>query len=245
MHFNLSFLLSSNSESVTCEFNLHRVMGLMQHHDAVTGTEKQHVAEDYALRLARARAECHQETRDTLLSHAGLDPAHLDLTVTSCPRLNISECEVSELADRFIITVYNPLSRPVLEFLRAPVSDPGYVVYDHLGQAVTSQVNQIPEHIKNIPGTINSPYFEILYLDNFPSFIIGRASLAQHELIFPVNVPALGYTMMYIQKAEPKVHIDVSTIETLEEHMSFDVLSSIHVDMQYYTGDNTSIYKLL
>ena len=28
-----------------------RAMGTMQHHDAVTGTEKQHVAEDYAQRM--------------------------------------------------------------------------------------------------------------------------------------------------------------------------------------------------
>ena len=27
-------------------------MGIAQHHDAVSGTEKQHVADDYALRLA-------------------------------------------------------------------------------------------------------------------------------------------------------------------------------------------------
>ena len=27
-------------------------MGIVQHHDAVSGTEKQHVAEDYAQRLA-------------------------------------------------------------------------------------------------------------------------------------------------------------------------------------------------
>ena len=31
---------------------LKRAMGMMQHHDAVTGTEKQNVAEDYALRMS-------------------------------------------------------------------------------------------------------------------------------------------------------------------------------------------------
>ena len=30
---------------------LRRAMATMQHHDAVTGTEKQHVAEDYAQRM--------------------------------------------------------------------------------------------------------------------------------------------------------------------------------------------------
>ena len=62
---------------------------------------------------------------------------------------------MSELAERFIIVVYNPLSRPVRERLRIPLSEPGYSVYDHLGQAISSQVNEIPEHIKTIPGQYN------------------------------------------------------------------------------------------
>ena len=37
---------------------LRRAMAVNQHHDAVTGTEKQHVAFDYAKRLAIAREEC-------------------------------------------------------------------------------------------------------------------------------------------------------------------------------------------
>jgi len=33
---------------------LREAMGIMQHHDAITGTEKQHVADDYARTLAEA-----------------------------------------------------------------------------------------------------------------------------------------------------------------------------------------------
>lgn len=33
-------------------------MGVMQHHDAVTGTEKENVAHDYARLLSEGLAEC-------------------------------------------------------------------------------------------------------------------------------------------------------------------------------------------
>ena len=35
-----------------------RAVGVAQHHDAVSGTSKQHVADDYAKRLAIGAAEC-------------------------------------------------------------------------------------------------------------------------------------------------------------------------------------------
>ena len=37
---------------------LRRAMGVAQHHDAVSGTSKQHVADDYAKRLAIGATEC-------------------------------------------------------------------------------------------------------------------------------------------------------------------------------------------
>lgn len=37
---------------------LREAMGVMQHHDAVTGTEKEHVAHDYERILAKGIEEC-------------------------------------------------------------------------------------------------------------------------------------------------------------------------------------------
>lgn len=46
---------------------LRETMGVMQHHDAITGTEKQHVANDYARLLSEAIEEC-EETSHVILS---------------------------------------------------------------------------------------------------------------------------------------------------------------------------------
>lgn len=42
---------------------LREAMGVMQHHDAITGTEKQHVASDYARHLQKGIDECEIITR--------------------------------------------------------------------------------------------------------------------------------------------------------------------------------------
>ena len=46
--------------------NLRRFMAEAQHHDAVAGTEKQHVALDYAFRLHQGTIDCHKDIADSL-----------------------------------------------------------------------------------------------------------------------------------------------------------------------------------
>lgn len=45
---------------------MREAMGVMQHHDAITGTEKQHVAQDYDRLLSRGFDECGIATKAAL-----------------------------------------------------------------------------------------------------------------------------------------------------------------------------------
>lgn len=44
-----------------------------------------------------------------------------DITIYSCLKLNMSQCEITERAQNFVITLYNPLSHPVDYNVRVPV----------------------------------------------------------------------------------------------------------------------------
>ena len=63
-------------------------MGLAQHHDAVSGTEKQHVADDYARHLSEGVAVCRDAVEEGLGALMG-GPA---LELSDCPYLNQSVC---------------------------------------------------------------------------------------------------------------------------------------------------------
>lgn len=109
---------------------MRETMGVMQHHDAITGTEKQHVADDYHRRLSVAFRACGTNTKEALnnLSKKSKDANKLDFK--SCSALNISSCSISETEDNFIVTVYNPISFEVNYNIRFPVSEGTYKVFD-------------------------------------------------------------------------------------------------------------------
>ena len=60
-------------------------------------------------------------------------------------------------------------------------------------------------------------------------------SLAENEIIFPILTPALGYTMVYVQKVNnrtPKIH----KIKKKATNKGLQINQAISVDMQYYKG---------
>nr|CAD7590765.1 unnamed protein product [Timema genevievae] len=178
--------------------SMREAMGVMQHHDAITGTEKQVVAEDYARMLHLGIVECDIITNtafNKLFTNNHLEDTNPapQVNLDSCMLLNISQCEVSEKSSNFVVTVYNPLSHPVSLYIRVPVPGQTYSVKDPNNKDVVSQLIPIPTSVLNIPG---------------------RFSSATSELVFrAVSLPPLGYRSYYVTGSKKKSTAQESTTE--------------------------------
>uniref|UniRef100_A0A8D8PLF5 Alpha-mannosidase n=1 Tax=Cacopsylla melanoneura TaxID=428564 RepID=A0A8D8PLF5_9HEMI len=157
-------------------------VGIMQHHDAITGTEKQHVAYDYARIVFSAINETHNVTEEALKKLLiKEDNGHADnIVFYSCLKLNMSECEISERAQNFVVTLYNPLSHPVDYNVRVPVqSSVKYTVHNGSGIEITTQT--LPIH----PAILNNP--------------ARKSSIARVDLVFKAaQIPPLGLLSFFV-----------------------------------------------
>jgi lysosomal alpha-mannosidase len=165
----------ATEEKVT---TMREVMGVLQHHDAVSGTAKQAVTFDYAQRLAKGFKAC-QDVVDKTMGYLAGKPQELLPEQRYCQYLNVSWCGISENYTTFVTQVYNPLTRPVVKFVRLPIRDPGFEVFAPNGDSILTQVVPVSEKLKLVPG---------------------RKSLAKYELVFQANLPALGFKSYYVTR---------------------------------------------
>ncbi|CAF4650839.1 unnamed protein product [Rotaria socialis] len=167
----------SNLRNLT--FDLSEAMGLVQHHDAVSGTSKQHVANDYAQRLSNGIDRAIEVIND---AYGKLLPKENRTTPIPnqflCHYSNISACLPIEEQKLFTLTLWNPTIHPVTIYYRVPVTRQ-YLIYDPIGNLISAEYLMIPDATKNIPG---------------------RMSSAQNQYLFPASLPALGYSTYYFEE---------------------------------------------
>lgn len=182
-------------------------LAIAQHHDAVSGTERQHVAADYAKRLSMGYAEAEKVVTSSLalLVESKLSTRHED-SVTKfqqCPLLNVSYCPPSEAAlsngKSLVIVVYNPLGWKREEAIRIPVSTE-VIVLDSAGREIESQL--LP--LSNASLRIRNFHVKA-YLDRSPGDTL------KYWLAFSVSVPPLGFST-YIVLSAKRTEVGSSTI---------------------------------
>ena len=172
----------NDTDTASSISELERAMGVAQHHDAVSGTERQHVANDYSKRLARGINDCvdviSKSLSQILVQKFGFEESLTN--VQFCSLLNISQCEPIEGQNQYTTVIYNPLPRAIKSWARLPIVTNDYAVYDaQSGEVFPSEITPVYDTTKAIPE---------------------RKSRANFNLVFEADLPALGFKVYIISR---------------------------------------------
>ena len=199
---------------------LAKAVGLVQHHDAVTGTEKQHVANDYAMRLHIGQAECMRVVSDSmskLTDKAGAAP----LLFEFCEYLNISVCEPSE-SGSFDVIIYNPLARENTAYVSLPLQSSNITVLAPNGSAIT---------------------FDVFPVSNATAGVRRDRGNAPYTVLFSATVPPLGFATYFVRAASSEQKDQVHAVLKEPEAVS---IQNEHLQVAFdgTTGHVQSIVNL-
>ncbi|XP_044607793.2 lysosomal alpha-mannosidase isoform X2 [Equus asinus] len=214
---------------------LNEAMAVLQHHDAVSGTSRQHVADDYARQLAAGWGPC-----EVLLSNALARLSGSKEDFEFCRDLNISVCPLSQTAESFQVTIYNPLGRKVDWMVRLPVSKHVFLVRDPSGTIVPSNVVTLPD----------SDSQELLFSASVPALgfsiysVSGQSVRRQQAHTLWVRIQKPASRVLAIQNEYLRARFDPYTGLLVElENLDEKLLLPVRQGFYWYNaseGDNLS-----
>eukprot|EP01132_Coremiostelium_polycephalum_P008521 gene8521-10475_t len=194
LHFVEQMLVTSksfvpSSQSLVNDIVVMRqAMGVAQHHDAVSGTEQQHVADDYAERLAIGNTATLQALNQVVGQLMVSNPSQSNNPIPNfsfCPLLNESICPSTDPLNQGLsvpMVLYNSLSWSRFDFIRIPVPISDVSVSDNTGV--------------------------------LPAQVTVSSDTGSYVLEFPVVIPPLGYNTYIISpsKSEATEEIPSKTV---------------------------------
>ncbi|KAK9948409.1 hypothetical protein M0R45_003985 [Rubus argutus] len=206
----LEFLVGKSATGPNT-FSLGDALGIVQHHDAITGTAKQHTTNDYAKRLSIGASEAEavvSSALSCLTTNKSRDQCKdTAVTFSQCQLLNISFCPPTEEeipeGKSLVVVAYNPLGWNRTEIVRIPVNDVNLVVQDSSGNVLEAQYVSVDDVTRNIRNLYTEAY-------------LGQSSkqIPKSWLIFQASVPPLGWDTYFISRGATKGKIRVGLLSS-------------------------------
>eukprot|EP00729_Bicosta_minor_P002033 gene2033-12011_t len=194
--------------------SLEGTIGVATHHDGMSGTERQDVANDYEQRISESHIEAEVGVakglsnllgNDIVLGHCNCNSG-VGAIAGDC--LNISMCEYTAGRTSFQVVAWNSQGQSSEQVIRVPVTGPGYSV-SYVGNAshkVPSQLITLTKRDFELP---------LLYLtyDELKNDTIVRRTenKATHVLLFTAKLPAVGYETFEVKMVAPTAPTAVET----------------------------------
>ncbi|CAH8634247.1 unnamed protein product [Heterobilharzia americana] len=228
---------------------LRRVLGVLQHHDAVSGTSKQHVANDYAWRLHNASKSCQALVSNSYLKLLTTlkENVKQDSNLTFCNLLNISLCSATEGNSPHLqksngdngvfVLLYNSLGwEQSSVWIRFPIFIPqkdGNASNEF--QVILKDLRVKSREAENLPYQLNQ-------IDNRTLGIPERKTLsheANYELLFnPTLLAPFGFSLFYfavnLTSSPP-----LTTLSSVPSENQFFISKKTALHVQYKEGDST------
>lgn len=179
-------------------------MGIMQHHQAITGVTRQYVADDYLKHLYAAIDACEEQISESLNNLSSIQGSGFpQLEYQTCLDMNISSCELITRGNNFIITLYNPMASDGFQYVRVPVLETNYEVRDADNNLIDCEFVPVPDTVRELPTFKGS---------------------ATHEILFNAEgIPSLGFKSFYVEKIRTERPVD----EFIPNNEEFNISSSV------------------
>ena len=157
--------LRSSIDGDDAEFELARAFGVAQHHDGISGTERQHVVDDYSKSLASGRHACQNFSTLALNELYGTPQEAI-----VCEYLNVTICNATVDALDFTIGIYSPASHSFSQPVVIPVNNSNYYVTDGTNNPVLFDIILVSDVTKNIRRNRGQSKYELRFLANTKPF---------------------------------------------------------------------------
>ncbi|KAL3529076.1 hypothetical protein ACH5RR_008398, partial [Cinchona calisaya] len=167
-------------------------LAIAQHHDAVSGTEQQHVANDYAKRLSIGYKEAEDVVSASL---ACITKSSSKSKFKQCPLLNISYCPPAEvdlsLGKKLVVVIYNSLGWKRADVVKIPVVSANVTVQDSNGKEIESQILSIVDT-------------SIALRNFYATASVGKSPAERplYWLAFTAEVPPLGFSTYVVTSSK-------------------------------------------